>query len=302
MNAITSVSNYGMMTSISSQISSDIISQNDINADESLSIDELDINEDLFNSLDGDSDGLVTQSEIASAIDTELSNYDEMPTPEEFASLLSNLGLEMPEPSSKPESSDFATELMSAYDADGDSLLTSDEVSVLNEEEFNALDTDGNGSITTDELTAAIDEVASGISDTTTSSSESIEDTTTASSAGAIPSGGVAASSEDEEYDELDTNEDGYVSFEERMAGLGINVDESPSSSSDSTADNTSQQESIKMLFEAIKYNSKDSENDLDLSSFGNIMKIANNNSNNQELNTYVNNLSNNTTSLYGYA
>ncbi|WP_320034042.1 hypothetical protein [Halarcobacter sp.] len=295
MNTITSTNSIGMLPSITSQISTDIISQNDSDSNESLSIEELDISEDLFSSLDNDSDGLVTQNEIASAIDSELSSYDQMPNPEEFATLLSNLGLEMPELPEKPQNNQLATELMSTYDTDGDSLLSSDEVSILNEEEFSALDSDGDGSITTDELSAAIDEVTNGNASSTEVSAAS-EDSKTSS--GTPPPGGSASSSEEEDYDELDTNEDGIVSFEEKMAGLGIDVNET----SDSSDIASNPQESIKMLFEAIKYNSSDNENGLDLSSFGNIMKMVNNENNNQEINTYVNNLSNSTSSLFGYA
>jgi len=59
-----------------SNISKDIVAQNDKNSDSSLSIEELGIDEEQFSALDSDSDGLVTQNEIASAIDSKLSSFD----------------------------------------------------------------------------------------------------------------------------------------------------------------------------------------------------------------------------------
>lgn len=135
---ISSYSSMGMMSPVSN-ISKDIISKSDTNSDSSLSIEELGIDEDQFSALDSNSDSLVTQDEIASAIDSKLASFDgEMPSKEEFSSLLSDLGLEMPEPPTSKQSSasgdDFSSLIMSQYDSDGDSLLSSSEVSVLSDE------------------------------------------------------------------------------------------------------------------------------------------------------------------------
>lgn len=281
MNSIEFSSMATMMPSVSN-ISKDMIIQNDKNDDDSLSIDELDIEESLFNSIDSDSDGLLTKNEIATAIDAALSDFGgEMPSKEEFSSMLSELGLELPEPPEKPSSEGFVSELMSSYDTDGDSLLSADEVSILTDEEFSALDTDEDGSISQDELTAAVDSASKG--------------------EGAPPpppgGGGGGGSSEEETYSQYDLNEDGIVSQEELAEALGIGEsEEETETTSDSTLDN------IKLLFETLKLNSDDNEN-LDISNFSSLMKMANNQNNASDLNTYVNNISSTTQNyLSGYA
>lgn len=279
---ISSYSSIGIMSPISN-ISKDIISQSDTNSDSSLSIDELGVSEEQFSTLDNDGDGLVTQNEIASAIDSKLSSFDgEMPSKEEFESLISELGLQMPEPSTTKEANDFSSMIMSSYDSDSDSLLSASEVSILSDEEFSALDTNSDGSISTDELSSAYDQVTN----TSSNSSESI------ASMPPPPSGGGSSSaSEEEEYDELDTNKDGVVSQEEKNAALGIE-----------TADNSTVKDTIKLLLDTIKTNSSDSSENLDLSNFKNIMKMMNNQTNNSELNSYVKNLSNSNSSIFNYA
>ncbi len=288
---ISSYSSMGMMSPVSN-ISKDIISKSDTNSDSSLSIEELGIDEDQFSALDSNSDSLVTQDEIASAIDSKLASFDgEMPSKEEFSSLLSDLGLEMPEPPTSKQSSasgdDFSSLIMSQYDSDGDSLLSSSEVSVLSDEEFSALDTDTDGSISAEELSGAYEQVASASGAT--------------QSAPPSGGGGGGASSSEEEYDELDTNEDGIVSQEEKNAALGISTNSETSSTA--TASNDETKNTLKLLLDTIKLNSKNSSEELNLSSFQNIMKMMNNQSNNNELNTYVSNLSTSTTaSKFSYA
>lgn len=284
---ISSYSSIGMMPPVSN-ISKDIVAQNDKNSDSSLSIEELGIDEEQFSTLDSDGDGLVTQNEIASAIDSKLSSFDgQMPSKEEFETLISELGLQMPEPPVSPQANDFSSMIMSSYDTDSDSLLSSSEASILSEEEFSALDTNSDGSISTDELSSAYDKV--------TSSSESSE--TMASMP--PPSGGASSSSSEEEYDELDTNKDGIVSQEEKNAALGISSEDTISSSSTSNED---VKNTLKMLLDTIKLNAQNSSENIDLSSFKNIMQMMNNQTNNSELNSYVKNLSNSNSSLLNYA
>ncbi|MFY4861171.1 hypothetical protein ACOTVM_11560, partial [Aliarcobacter butzleri] len=274
---------YSSLMSPTSNISKDIISQNDKDSDSLLSFDELDMEEEQFSALDTDSDGLLSQNEIATAIDNQLSSFSssgEMPSKEDFESLLSSLGLDMPKPPSSPQADDFSSMIMSNYDSDGDSLLSSSEVSLLSEEEFSALDTNSDGSISTDELSSAYDEVASNIQ----------------SSSSSRPAGGggaVASSSdEDEEYDELDTNKDGVVSQAEKDAALGT-------SSETTTSSISSMQDTLKMLFDTIKTNSSTSNSeDLKLSSFKNLMQMMNNQTNNTNLNSYVNNLTTKSSSI----
>lgn len=275
---------YSSLMSPTSNISKDIISQKDKDSDSLLSFDELDMDEKQFSAIDTDSDGLLSQNEIATAIDNQLSSYSssgEMPSKEDFESLLSSLGLDMPKPPSSPQADDFSSMIMSNYDSDGDSLLSSSEVSLLSEEEFSALDTNSDGSISTDELSSAYDEVASS-----------------SSSRPAGGGGGAVASSsdEDEEYDELDTNKDGVVSQAEKDAALGTSSETTRSSTS-------SMQDTLKMLFDTIKTNSSTSNSeDLKLSSFKNLMQMMNNQTNNTNLNSYVNNLTTKSSSVFNYA
>lgn len=291
MNTISSNSFISMM-SPTTGISKSIVSQNDTNNDSSLSIDELGINQDQFSVLDSNGDSLVTQDEIASAIDNKLSSYNgEMPSKEDFASMLSDLGLEMPKPPSKNETSnagsDFSSLIMSQYDSNGDSSLSSDEVSTLTDNEFSALDSNGDGTISADELSSAFEQVASSNTQSTPPPPP--------------PSGGSSGSSltSSTEYDELDTNKDGVVSQEEKNAALGISTS---TNSSTLEASNQDTKDSIKLLLDTIKLNSQSSSEELDLSNFKNIMKMMNNQNNNSDLNTYVSNLSTSTSSKFSYA
>ena len=280
---ISSNSFIGMMPPTSG-ISRDIVSQNDKDGDSSLSIDELGIDEEQFSALDSNSDSLVTQDEIASAIDNKLSSFDgSMPSKDEFASLLSDLGLQMPEPPQKQaskESEDFASMIMSNYDSNSDSSLSLDELSLLSSDEFSALDSNSDGSISTDELTSAVEQVSSNARTAPTTK----------------PSGGGSVVSSSEEYDELDTNKDGIVSQEEKNAALGI-------SSTQSTTSNEDMKDTLKLLLDTIKLNAQNNSENMDLSSFKNIMKMMNNQNNSSDLNTYVSNLSNsNSSSKFSYA
>ena len=289
---ISSYSSMSMMSPVSN-ISKDIVAQNDKDSDSSLSIDELGVDEEQFSALDSDGDGLVTQDEIASAIDSKLASFDgEMPSKEEFASLLSDLGLEMPEPPAKPNensamSDDFSSMIMSQYDSNSDSSLSSDEVSLLSSDEFSALDTNSDGTISTDELSSAFEQVASS-----------------GTPPPPPPSGGgqmasSSSSSSSEEYDELDTNKDGVVSQEEKNAALGIS---SSDTSTTSTSSNQETKDSLKLLLDTIKLNAQNSSDELNLNSFKNIMKMVNNQNNSSDLNTYLSNLSSNNSSKISYA
>lgn len=288
---ISSNSFIGMMPPTSG-ISRDIVSQNDKDGDSSLSIDELGIDEEQFSALDSNSDSLVTQDEIASAIDNKLSSFDgSMPSKDEFASLLSDLGLQMPEPPQKQaskESEDFASMIMSNYDSNSDSSLSSDELSLLDSNEFSALDSNGDGSISADELSSAVEQVATSQSGTAPTPPP-----------GGKGGGQMASISSQEEYDELDTNKDGVVSQEEKNAALGISSTQSSTSSSTS---NEEVKDTLKLLLDTIKLNAQNSSENTDLSSFKNIMKMMNNQNNSSDLNTYVSNLSSTASSKFSYA
>lgn len=285
MNYIQSSSMVSMMNIPSlSNISKDIITKSDANSDSSLSIEELGIGQDLFAALDSDGDSLVTSNEIASAIDAKLSQFNgEMPSKEEFASLLSDLGLKMPEPSKLTSMKEaMVSEIMTQYDTNTDGLLNSEELSLLSKEEFFALDGNSDGTVSGEELNSAIEQV-------------------TASKSSAPSGGGGMSGSSEEEYDEADTNQDGIVSYEEKMAALGIDIVSNNDSSNTQMASNEEILETIKMLFETIKTNTTQNDETMYLSNFKNLMTMVNNQSNNSELNTYVSNLAS-SSSKFNYA
>ena len=65
--------NMGIMANFiqptSSNISTQMISKKDSDADSALSIEEMGVSDDIFSSYDSDSDGLVSKSELTTAID-----------------------------------------------------------------------------------------------------------------------------------------------------------------------------------------------------------------------------------------
>ena len=88
--------------------------------------------------------------------------------------------------------------------------------------------------------------------------------------------------------------------LKEKNAALGISTNSETSSTA--TASNDETKNTLKLLLDTIKQNSQNSSEELNLSSFKNIMKMMNNQSNNNELNTYVSNLSSSTSSKFSYA
>ena len=93
-----------------------------------------------------------------------------------------------------------------------------------------------------------------------------------------------------EELDQLSEAIKNISSEEEKNAALGI-----------STNDNTSMKETVKLLLDTIKLNSENSSTNTDLTNFKNIMKMLNNQTNNNDLNTYVKNLSSTNSTNFSY-
>ena len=119
----------------------------------------------------------------------------------------------------------FALEEFSASDVVSD--LDTDEVEAL----FSALDTDGSGSVSEEEISSFLEEnkpdAASmgAVVPRPPPPPESGSEGTESAAAGAGGAGGGSASSET--YYPLDTNEDGIVSLEERLAGSATSSDSS---------------------------------------------------------------------------
>ena len=189
----------------------------------------------LFSKMDSDGDGTVTSSE-KDAFDTELeARMSEM----QFSTQLMASG----ESSGAPSTESLVSSILSALDTDSDGSVSLSELSDSSAVEgldsnsvstlFSTLDSDGSGSVSSDELSSFMEEYASagapppGPPPGPPPSSDGGEDTSVASSdgvggAGGPPPGGAPPSEDDSTtYDPLDTNEDGTVSLEERLAAYG---------------------------------------------------------------------------------
>ncbi|MFH1804224.1 MAG: hypothetical protein ABID63_04970 [Pseudomonadota bacterium] len=138
--------------------------------------------------------------------------------------------------------------LLALQESDSGSTTDSDSDSVSSfvKDMFASLDTDADGTLTKEEFLAGkpddvSDEQAENLwSQIAGSDAQSVDEAsfTTAMSAPPAPpassddssssaSGGGSSSSSSENYDPLDTNKDGVVSLEERMAGNGSGEDQS---------------------------------------------------------------------------
>ena len=111
------------------------------------------------------------------------------------------------------------------------------------------------------------------------------------------PSGGAMASSQtEEEYDSLDTNEDGIVSLDELQEAYG-------SSTTETTSLNENQQnalDNLGILMDMLKAGSEGEESSVDTKDFNGLLKAINNQNNNSNINLYLQNTA--TSSLSGYA
>jgi hypothetical protein len=110
------------------------IAESDTNGDEALSLEESGIEEELFSSMDSDSDGLLTSSEVLAYIES--------------------MKLDMTG-AAPPSTASIAKDLIESLDTDEDGALSL-EGSGASEEKFNAADTNEDGIVTQDELEAAM--------------------------------------------------------------------------------------------------------------------------------------------------
>ncbi|WP_337997258.1 XopAW family type III secretion system calcium-binding effector [Oleispirillum naphthae] len=198
----------------------------------------------LFAAVDGDGDGQVSASEFtnfAQRFSVEASSAvlsaqeDAGEDSGAFASLDGNgdgsldeaeFAAGMPPPPEGGGMKAMASSLFSALDADGDGSVSAEELSAAlsgtdaadGEDAADAaallaaLDADGDGSVSESELISALYAMAP----------PSPPEAQSAAAGGGASAGGSAAGAAEETaaYDPLDTNEDGYVSFAELMAGL----------------------------------------------------------------------------------
>jgi len=281
-----------------SELSSKVMETSDLNSDSLLSIDEVNLSDETFSSIDEDGDGSLSSSEIETSFSTMLENMKNSTTsPQEFGELLTNMGLDVPSPPQKPgampNASQMASEIFTKNDTNEDGLLSIDELDI-SEELMSGMDSDGDGNITQEELAQGLqtlfENVASG-----EMSKEEVGDTLTSlgveppaggqgPGGGGPGGGGGGESSSNEEYDEADLNEDGIVTAAEQALYDGI--------SSDDMADYT--MKLVGSLMDALKSEDETSDS-IDLSKFKSIMSMVNNEIQDgptaQKLNTYVSNL-----------
>ncbi len=286
----------GIMASVmqptTSVMATQMISQKDSDSDSSLTLEEMGISEDIFSTYDSNSDGLASKSELTSAIDTALSQFNgQMPSKEEFQSILSDFGFETPTGSAENSSTsglsssqqETISSILENYDVDNLSQSDAKEIVAAFKEA---------GIEPGSELESAMEEAGFDAKEVGTLAGVGPQGG--GGGAGGAGGGGESASSEEEDYDIMDTNEDGVVSSEEIAEYYSSSSGETQelSSSNQNALDN------IQMLMETLKSTSEDGS--VDTTSFDGLLKTINNQNNNSDINTYLSNYR--TTSMFAYA
>jgi len=272
--------NMGIMANLvqasSSSMSTQMISQKDSDKDPSLNIEEMGVND------------LVSQSELTTAIDSAMSEFgDQMPSNEDFQSMLSSFGFEAQNSSQNLTSSqeESISSILSEYDS---SNLSQDDAQAI----VAAFQKEGIEA--SDDLVSVMEEAGFDAQEVGTLAGLTAQGGTPPAGGG----GGMSASAEEEEeYDDLDTNEDGVVSLEELQEAYGT------SSTEETTSLTQNQQnalDNLSTLMDMVKSTSQNTENEVDTSSFDGLLKAINNQNNNGEINTYLQNTE--TSSLFSYA
>ncbi len=279
-------------------VAAKVFENSDTDGDSLLSLEELGIDEDTFNSMDSDGNGSLNVSELTEGITRAKANTN---SPKEFGEFLSSLGLDMPPPPppmAEGQASKIAGDIFSSADTDGDALLTLEELGI-DEELFNTIDTDEDGQISQDELEQQILSMFEDLGNGEMEMSE-FEETMAALGAEVPPppppppgggmqgGGSMASSSESSDssttYNAADTNQDGTVSASEYAAYYG-------SASEEDVAQYTL--DLMSSLVQAIKDESGSDE--VKLSQLKDIMQMVNNQIQDPNtaslLNTYISNL-----------
>ena len=288
--------NMGIMANFiqptSSNISTQMISKKDSDADSALSIEEMGVSDDIFSSYDSDSNGLVSNSELTTAIETAMSQYDgTMPSKEDFQSMLSSFGFEVPSGSeststtttSSSSQAETISSILAEYDADN--LSESDAKSIVAAFQEAGIEP-------SEELVSAMAEAGFDAKEVGTLAGVGPQ-------SGGGGGGQMSSSDSSEVYDDMDTNEDGTVSIAELQAAY------SSSSTSSTTSVSSNQQnalDNLSVLMDVLKASntSEDGTSSVDTKSFDGILKAINNQNNNSQINTYLQNTT--SSSLFGYA
>ena len=299
--------NMGIMANMiqptSSMISTQMISKKDTDSSSNLSIDEMGISEDSFSSYDLDYDDLLSKSELTTAIDNAMSEFNgEMPSKEEFKNLLSEFGFEGPSASESSQSVqsgslstsqlDTISSVLSNYDAD--SLSQSDAQSIVKAFEEAGIEASS-------ELASAMEDAGFDAQEVGTLAGVGGSQAQ-GGMMGPPPSGGgggqMSSSEVEEVFDALDTNEDGVVSFDELQEAYGS----SDSQTSELSSNQQNALDNLGYLMEMLKSNTNNEDSAVDTKSFDGLLKTINNQNNNSEINTYLNTSNTNFSSLFNYA
>lgn len=159
----------------------------------------------------------------------------------------------------KPSIDDLISEVMSKNDANGDGLLTADELSGVSSENFSSMDTNGDGSLDSDELTSSFTSIMDSMKNQEITPEEF---GSFLSSMGLDvpppPSGGHGGHGgpnmeemTTQIFDSKDTNGDGYLSADE--LGLDSDTFSSFDSDGDGNITKSEMQTGLKSLFDSAK-------------------------------------------------
>lgn len=278
-----------------STMSNNMISKKDSDSDSALSIEEMGVSSELFSSYDLDSNSLVSQSELTSAIDSAMTQFNgEMPTKEEFQSVLSDFGFEVPSSSDfnnlTSSQSDTISSVLENYDANN--LSQSDALEIV--AAFKEAGIQPGAELESAMEEAGFDAQEVGILAGVVGQAPAGSGPSGGGGQGGGPSGGGGSSSSEEEYDVMDTNEDGVVSSAEMDAYYGTSDD----SSDDLSVNQQNTLDNLELLMQTLKSSGED--NSVDSNSFDGLLKAINNQNNNSEINTYLQ--SNTTSTMFDYA
>ncbi|WP_375723599.1 hypothetical protein LXN10_13965 [Arcobacter sp. KX21116] len=275
----------------SSTMATRMISQKDDNSDSTLNIDELGIDSNIFSSYDSNTDGLVNKAELSSAIDSAMSKFNgNIPSKEEFQSLLSEFGFEVQNSSNSNNlsstQSDTISSILENYDADN--LTQSDAKEIVAAFKESGIEPGK-------ELESAMEEAGFDAREVGTLAGVGPQE---ASGGGGSGGGQGSESSSEEEYDIMDTNEDGVVSLDEIEEYYGTNTDTSTDSSTETlNQNNQNALDNLQLLMETLKVSTED--DSIDTNNFNGLLKAINNQNNNSKINAYLQ--TDNTSSLSGY-
>ena len=277
--------NMGIMANMiqPTSISTQMISKKDSDEDSSLSFEEMGVSNDIFSSYDSDSSGLISQSELSSAVDSALSDFSgQMPSKEDFQTMLSNFGFDAGSTlDSSSSTEDTVSSILEDYDSNNLTQSDAEDIVAAFKEA---------GIEPSSELVSAMEEAGFD--------AQEIGTLAGVGGQGGMPppppsGGGESASSE--EYDALDTNEDGVVSLDELQAGYESSTDVSELSANQQNA-----LDNISVLMDMLKSGDQSEESSVDTKDFDGIMKAINNQNNNSQINLYLQNTT--SSSLSGYA